>query len=82
MKKKWKFSIDRGGTFTDIIGRVPDGPLLTFKVLSGSGVKGITPVFETVRKVIGLKKTERLSVEHVEEIRLGTTLGTNALLPF
>lgn len=80
MKKKWRFSIDRGGTFTDIIGRVPDGPLLTFKVLSGSGVKGITPVFETLRKVIGLKKTDRLSVEHIEEIRLGTTLGTNALL--
>jgi 5-oxoprolinase (ATP-hydrolysing) len=30
----WQFCIDRGGTFTDIVARAPDGRLLTDKLLS------------------------------------------------
>ena len=79
-QNKWRFWIDRGGTFTDIIGYDLLGNLRTFKVPSGNDYYSISPVFEMIRQVIGLKPSELLTCKNIEEIRLGTTLGTNALL--
>ena len=80
IQNKWQFSIDRGGTFTDIIGFDLSGNVKTFKVLSGNDHYSISPVFETIRKMVGLASNEFLSSKIIEEIRVGTTLGTNALL--
>ena len=79
-QNKWRFWIDRGGTFTDIIGYDLLGNLRTFKVPSGNDYYSISPVFEMIRQVIGLKSSELLTCKNIEEIRVGTTLGTNALL--
>ena len=79
-QNKWRFSIDRGGTFTDIIGYDLFGNIKTFKVLSGNDHYSISPVFETIRKMVGLESNEFLSSKIIDEIRIGTTLGTNALL--
>ena len=79
-QNKWRFWIDRGGTFTDIIGYDLFGNIKTFKVLSGNDHYSISPVFETISQVVGLESNELLSSKIIEEIRVGTTLGTNALL--
>jgi len=72
----WEFWIDRGGTFTDCIGRTPDGALHSFKLLSSdtAPVEGIRAILE---RAGAIEPGERLPVCRV---RLGTTLATNALL--
>ena len=80
IQNKWQFSIDRGGTFTDVIGYDLFGNVKTFKVLSGNDYYSISPIFETISELVGLASNEFLSSEIIEEIRVGTTLGTNALL--
>ena len=80
IQNKWRFSIDRGGTFTDIIGYDLFGNVKTSKVLSGNDYYSISPVFETISELVGLASNEFLSSKIIEEIRVGTTLGTNALL--
>ncbi|MET7290211.1 hydantoinase B/oxoprolinase family protein [Streptomyces sp. NPDC005573] len=69
----WQFWVDRGGTFTDIVARRPDGSLLTHKLLSDS------PAYAdaAVAGVIGLLADSR---EPVDAVRMGTTVATNALL--
>ena len=79
MDKGWQFGIDRGGTFTDVIGRSPDGSLKIEKVLSesahyeDSGIEGI-------RRILELEKDSPLPENQIEWIRMGTTVATNALL--
>ena len=78
---KWHFWIDRGGTFTDIVARNPSGELLAHKVLSagldaGREDAGITGI----RAILGVPSGVRLPIETIEEVRIGTTVATNALL--
>ncbi|OUW05549.1 MAG: hypothetical protein CBD16_00830 [Betaproteobacteria bacterium TMED156] len=80
IKNKWRFWIDIGGTFTDIITLNDFGRLTTFKVPSGNDTFRIDPVFDILRQAMGLNSTDILSYDLVEEIRVGTTIGTNALL--
>ncbi|MFH8341700.1 hydantoinase B/oxoprolinase family protein [Streptomyces sp. AM6-12] len=84
----WQFWVDRGGTFTDIVARRPDGRLLTHKVLSdhpaspepgaGTGRHDHRPAPDAA--VSGIRALLGDSAEPVEAVRMGTTVATNALL--
>ncbi|MFI5975760.1 hydantoinase B/oxoprolinase family protein [Streptomyces sp. NPDC051452] len=70
----WQFWVDRGGTFTDIVARRPDGRLLTHKLLSENPARYDDAAVAGVRELLGD------STEPVESVRMGTTVATNALL--
>ncbi|MEU1705552.1 hydantoinase B/oxoprolinase family protein [Streptomyces sp. NPDC005706] len=70
----WQFWVDRGGTFTDIVARRPDGRLLTHKLLSDN------PERYADAAVAGVRELLRDSPEPVDAVRMGTTVATNALL--
>ncbi len=76
---KWKFAVDRGGTFTDVIGVDPHGRLHALKILSSSPDYG-DPSIEGIRRILGLSSGEPLPAERIGAIRFGTTVATNALL--
>ena len=76
MKNKWHFWLDRGGTFTDIIAVSPQGETIIKKTLSENTGGGL----QAVREVLGLPPTARIPASRVAEIRIGTTIATNALL--
>ncbi len=77
---RWRFWIDRGGTFTDLVGRSPGGELVVRKVLSVQPERDDDPAIRAVREVLGLAADQPLPPGLVEEVRLGTTVATNALL--
>ena len=68
----WQFWIDRGGTFTDIVARRPDGSLLTRKLLSESPGRYADAAVAGIRELLGTGRTD--------DVRMGTTVATNALL--
>ncbi|MFC9315718.1 hydantoinase B/oxoprolinase family protein [Streptomyces nigra] len=70
----WQFWVDRGGTFTDIVARRPDGRLLTHKLLSEN------PARYADAAVAGVRELLDGSTAPVEAVRMGTTVATNALL--
>lgn len=76
---RWEFGIDRGGTFTDIIGRSPHGEIKVEKILSES-VLYKDAGFEGIRKILGLRTEQPIPEKKVKWIRMGTTVATNALL--
>ncbi|MCH7940132.1 MAG: hypothetical protein IID13_10360, partial [Candidatus Marinimicrobia bacterium] len=76
---KWQFAIDRGGTFTDVIGIDPDGKVHTTKLLSQSPAYG-DAALEGIRRVLGLGAGDPIPEDRVARIRMGTTVATNALL--
>jgi 5-oxoprolinase (ATP-hydrolysing) len=76
---KWRFTVDRGGTFTDVIGIDPDGLFHTQKLLSLSQLYEDASI-EGVRRILGLSSREPLPDNLIEFIRFGTTVATNALL--
>ena len=75
----WIFSIDRGGTFTDVIGRAPDGQVQTLKLLSSSPSYEDAAV-EAMRRLLGVAPGAPFPASRVAAIRMGTTVATNALL--
>jgi hypothetical protein len=77
---KWQFWIDRGGTFTDIVGRRPDGSLVTAKLLSENPEQYADAAVEGIRRLLGLAPGEPISAARVEAVKMGTTVDTNALL--
>jgi 5-oxoprolinase (ATP-hydrolysing) len=77
---RWQFWVDRGGTFTDIVARRPDGKLVTHKLLSEYPERYDDAVTQGMREMLGLKAGEPLPVEQIEVIKMGTTVATNALL--
>ncbi|MFM7230275.1 MAG: gamma-glutamyltransferase [Cyanobacteriota bacterium] len=76
----WRFWIDRGGTFTDLVARAPDGALHVRKVLSEQPGQSGDPAVRAIRSVLGLAAGAPLPAGAIEEVRLGTTVATNALL--
>ena len=78
--KKWKFWCDRGGTFTDVIGINPRGQIFTEKLLSSNPDNYQDSTEEGIRRILKLIKNEPIPENLVESIRIGTTIGTNALL--
>ncbi|MBD9444061.1 hydantoinase B/oxoprolinase family protein [Rhizobium sp. RHZ01] len=76
----WDFWIDRGGTFTDIIGRAPDGSLHPRKLLSENPESYRDAAIHGIRGLLGLGPTEQIPSDRIGDIRMGTTVATNALL--
>jgi 5-oxoprolinase (ATP-hydrolysing) len=75
----WDFWVDRGGTFTDIVARRPDGELVAHKLLSVSGAYRDAAV-AGIRHLLGLADGEAIPAGRIGAVRLGTTVATNALL--
>ncbi len=79
-KAQWQFWIDRGGTFTDIVARSPDGKLITHKLLSEDPSHYKDAAIHGIRQILGLPEDASLPAELIESVKMGTTVGTNALL--
>ena len=77
---EWQFWIDRGGTFTDLVGISPHGKQVVRKVLSEQPTQLGDPAVQAIREVLGINGEEAIPSGLVEEVRLGTTVATNALL--
>ena len=77
---KWQFWIDRGGTFTDIVGRAPDACLHTLKLLSENPEQYQDAAVEGMRRLLRLTPGEAITPLRVECVKMGTTVATNALL--
>jgi 5-oxoprolinase (ATP-hydrolysing) len=76
----WEFWIDRGGTFTDVIGRRPDGALLTHKLLSENPEAYRDAAVEGIRHLLGVARGTAIPSERIGAVKMGTTVATNALL--
>ncbi|WP_431067469.1 hydantoinase B/oxoprolinase family protein [Methylotuvimicrobium sp.] len=77
--KRWQFWIDRGGTFTDVVAKSPDGRLLTHKLLSDNPERYRDAALQGMRDILNVGPAEPLA-DAVEIVKMGTTVGTNALL--
>ncbi len=77
---RWQFWIDRGGTFTDIVGKRPDGSLVTHKLLSENPERYDDAAVAGMRALLGLAPGEPITAERVDCVKMGTTVATNALL--
>ena len=78
--RRWQFWIDRGGTFTDVVGRAPDGALHTLKLLSQNPGQYADAAVEGIRRLLGLAPGQAITADRVECVKMGTTVATNALL--
>jgi 5-oxoprolinase (ATP-hydrolysing) len=76
----WEFWIDRGGTFTDIVGRGPDGRLVTAKLLSENPERYPDAAVQGIRDCLGLRPAEAIPDGAIAAVKMGTTVATNALL--
>ena len=77
---RWQFWIDRGGTFTDVVGKRPDGTLVTHKLLSENPEQYKDAAVAGIRHLLGLQPGEPVTPALVECVKMGTTVATNALL--
>ncbi|MCE9659383.1 MAG: hydantoinase B/oxoprolinase family protein [Burkholderiales bacterium] len=77
---RWQFWIDRGGTFTDIVGKRPDGSLTTLKLLSENPEQYRDAAVAGIRRLLGLAAGAPITPDRVESVKMGTTVATNALL--
>ena len=78
--KLWQFWIDRGGTFTDVVGKRPDGTLVTHKLLSENPEQYKDAAVAGIRHLLGLKPGQPVTPDRVACVKMGTTVATNALL--
>ncbi|MEN3951462.1 hydantoinase B/oxoprolinase family protein [Iodidimonas sp. SYSU 1G8] len=76
----WQFWIDRGGTFTDIVARRPDGALITHKLLSEAPERYDDAAVQGIRDLLGLTEGDPIPEGAIAAIKMGTTVATNALL--
>ena len=76
----WQFWIDRGGTFTDIVARRPDGALATYKLLSENPEQYADAAVAGIRHLLGVAGGAPIPVGAIEAVKMGTTVATNALL--
>jgi len=77
---RWEFWIDRGGTFTDIVARRPDGTLAAHKLLSENPRAYRDAAVAGIRELVGVGPSEPVPADQIGAVRLGTTVATNALL--
>ncbi len=76
----WQFYIDRGGTFTDIVAKNPQGKIITYKLLSENPEQYQDAAIQGIRDVMGITKDAPIPTEEIEIVKMGTTVATNALL--
>ena len=77
---RWEFWIDRGGTFTDIVARRPDGALVTHKLLSDNPAHYDDAALAGIRHLLGLARDAAIPDDAISAVKMGTTIATNALL--
>ncbi len=80
LTQAWEFWIDRGGTFTDIVGRRPDGTLVAHKLLSENPEAYRDAAVQGIRELLGLRRGEPIPDGAIGAVKMGTTVATNALL--
>jgi 5-oxoprolinase (ATP-hydrolysing) len=80
LTQAWEFWIDRGGTFTDIVGRRPDGSLVAHKLLSENPEAYRDAAVQGIRELLGLGRGEPIPDGAIGAVKMGTTVATNALL--
>jgi 5-oxoprolinase (ATP-hydrolysing) len=80
MQAGWQFWIDRGGTFTDVVARRPDGATVTHKLLSENSRRYPDAAIQGIRDLLGVGDTDPLPTELIDSVKMGTTVATNALL--
>jgi len=80
MDGRWEFWIDRGGTFTDVVARRPDGTLAVHKLLSENPGRYADPAVAGIRHLLSVPAGEPIPAKRIAVVRLGTTVATNALL--
>ena len=76
----WQFWIDRGGTFTDIVAKKPDGKIIIDKLLSENSDAYKDAAVEGIRRILELKKEDKIPTDIISSVKMGTTVATNALL--
>src|SRR5438094_651881 len=77
---RWQFWIDRGGTFTDIVARRPDGSIATHKLLSENPGRYRDAALAGIRKILSLNGGQPIPAGAIDAVKMGTTVATNALL--
>ena len=80
MTDKWDFWIDRGGTFTDVIGHAPDGRIIQKKLLSENPEAYRDAAVQGIRELLGIAGGAPVPSHQIGEVKMGTTVATNALL--
>jgi 5-oxoprolinase (ATP-hydrolysing) len=79
-EQRWEFWVDRGGTFTDIVARRPDGSLVTHKLLSEDPARYRDAAVEGIRRLLGTPNDQPVPSDRINVVKMGTTVATNALL--
>jgi 5-oxoprolinase (ATP-hydrolysing) len=77
---RWDFWIDRGGTFTDVLGVAPDGNIHPYKLLSENPEAYRDAAVQGIRDLLGVEKGQPVPSDRIGTVRMGTTVATNALL--
>ena len=77
---KWQFWIDRGGTFTDIVAKSPEGKIIVDKLLSENSEQYQDAPIQGIRDILGIGKNQPIPTEKIGVVKMGTTVATNALL--
>lgn len=80
MAQQWQIWIDRGGTFTDIVAKQPDGTLITHKLLSENPEKYKDAAVQGIYELLQLETEATIPDQLIENVKMGTTVATNALL--
>src|SRR3954467_5192082 len=76
----WQFWIDRGGTFTDVVARRPDGAIITHKLLSENPGRYEDAAIAGIRALLDLPPGQPIPGKDIDAVKMGTTVATNALL--
>ena len=76
----WQIWVDRGGTFTDIVAKTPDGKLVSHKLLSENPERYKDAAVQGIRDLLGLQPGTPIPPDSLEHVKMGTTVATNALL--
>src|SRR3954465_15892298 len=76
----WQFWIDRGGTFTDVVARRPDGSITTHKLLSENPERYADAAIQGIRDLLGVATGDPIPADRIDAVKMGTTVATNALL--
>ncbi|MEG4342414.1 hydantoinase B/oxoprolinase family protein [Microcoleus sp. A003_D6] len=79
-RTRWQFWIDRGGTFTDIVAKSPDGKLVLHKLLSENPERYTDAAVQGIRDILRIPADAAIPAAEIEVIKMGTTVATNALL--
>ncbi len=77
---RWQFWIDRGGTFTDLVARQPDGAIVSHKLLSENPERYRDAAIQGIRDLLGIASGDPIPAANIDSVKMGTTVATNALL--